>query len=428
MVTNVKNLISKIDFRYHAILILTLYLCTFFVYTDFGIPAIVGVVFLFLYLVIEMIQAFFIDKINISKIIFDNDNKYIFVVLCIILLFSLLNFSLDTTKIFYILIAIISIGMIVLGKSIDKKTLDKVSIIFIGIGVLFSILILFFRYAPELYQNLIFPFLSTDALAYIARTTSEGYSISVGGEMCYTVDIIIIGIIFLLYTKKIDKEHLLNFLLLFIMIVSTLFSQRRAETLMLMLILLLFLLHKYNIINKLAGLNKKYIIIGFGIFVVVCLIGYLMIPTNLTTNNRILQTLVNLKNGTDVSNGRGSLYSVALKLFKKNPIIGIGWMNFSKFAIETGNTHARNVHCIYLQLLTECGVLGATGFLYCLIYYIKDSFKLIKINNYIFICLSLYFFILVDGIIDNTIYYPYFWVIFMIVHCVRISFNTIKVQ
>lgn len=62
--------------------------------------------------------------------------------------------------------------------------------------------------------------------------------------------------------------------------------------------------------------------------------------------------------------GRTQLHEQAIRYFIANPILGIGWTNFMKM-FTLRNTH---VHCIYLQLLCETGLVGFiafVGFFFC---------------------------------------------------------------
>ena len=68
---------------------------------------------------------------------------------------------------------------------------------------------------------------------------------------------------------------------------------------------------------------------------------------------------------SDVSNGRFKLYGIAWDFFKKSPILGIGWREFSKEAVNFYNQDSvlRDAHNVFLQLLCETGVIGFSVFL-----------------------------------------------------------------
>ena len=62
-------------------------------------------------------------------------------------------------------------------------------------------------------------------------------------------------------------------------------------------------------------------------------------------------------NGGDMSNGRFELWGYALKLFRSNPIWGVGWRRYHEYALV--NLHEDiEAHNVYLQMLAECGIIG----------------------------------------------------------------------
>ena len=83
--------------------------------------------------------------------------------------------------------------------------------------------------------------------------------------------------------------------------------------------------------------------------------------------------------------GRTSLYELALKLFRTNPLFGIGWGNFRAHTLgvfRVGNTATFETHNVYLQLLCENGIVGLSGFIIAvgsvLIYTIMKYAKTLK--------------------------------------------------
>lgn len=69
--------------------------------------------------------------------------------------------------------------------------------------------------------------------------------------------------------------------------------------------------------------------------------------------------------------GRTQLQEKALEYFQANPVLGIGWRNF-KNLFSLRNTY---VHCIYLQLLCETGIVGTTIFI---IFFAKNVMECLK--------------------------------------------------
>lgn len=85
------------------------------------------------------------------------------------------------------------------------------------------------------------------------------------------------------------------------------------------------------------------------------------------------------KNETlDVSNGRFKLYAIAWDFFKKSPILGIGWREFSKEVVNFYNQDSvlRDAHNVFLQLLCETGVIGFSIFISLFISAITQTIQL----------------------------------------------------
>ncbi len=80
----------------------------------------------------------------------------------------------------------------------------------------------------------------------------------------------------------------------------------------------------------------------------------------------------------DVSNGRFKLYAIAWDFFKKSPILGIGWREFSKEVVNFYNQDSvlRDAHNVFLQLLCETGVIGFSIFISLFISAITQTIQL----------------------------------------------------
>src|SRR5699024_2768043 len=89
-------------------------------------------------------------------------------------------------------------------------------------------------------------------------------------------------------------------------------------------------------------------------------------------------TIQGLIAGEDVTRGRVYLYDYAIELFKDNPITGIGWRMFNEltfgFLSSTSGSHPHN---IYIQLLTELGIVGFILFIIPVIYVVIKTIRLL---------------------------------------------------
>lgn len=91
---------------------------------------------------------------------------------------------------------------------------------------------------------------------------------------------------------------------------------------------------------------------------------------------RLYFTAEDLQNGEDFSSGRTVLYQFAWTLFKQNPIFGIGWGNFREMVPGTITLTTKfDVHCIYLQVLCEIGLVGFLCYCPALLYTVFKTLK-----------------------------------------------------
>lgn len=118
--------------------------------------------------------------------------------------------------------------------------------------------------------------------------------------------------------------------------------------------------------------NKKVLrnaIVGIGMFTIL----YFFI-INTASNNPTIQKFINLEDTDDITNGRMEIWSASINVFKENKLIGIG-MNATYKIIGDAT------HNIYIQLLSDSGIIGATVFYCAFVYSIIAAFKTIKYNK-----------------------------------------------
>jgi O-antigen ligase len=130
------------------------------------------------------------------------------------------------------------------------------------------------------------------------------------------------------------------------------------------------------------------------------------------------------KDKVDISSGRIIIWKYAIKIFKQNPVFGIGWENFSA-KIPEYNIDTVKVHNNFIQLLCETGVIGfvliALPMMMLLIrtyhymrryLYNEQSQSIIRIAYTTSFGIQFFFFVL--DFIDPCIYKMNFWPIYTI--------------
>lgn len=126
--------------------------------------------------------------------------------------------------------------------------------------------------------------------------------------------------------------------------------------------------------NKISNLIESLfvIIICFGPYVIIKLMNIINAGFN-------MQTM-----GT-----RLSMWTVAMDLFEKNPIVGCGITSFRSVFSTTNNGWYVQAHSTIFQILSEMGIVGMVLFTILFIRIIKNRNKYIKINIILFLIFSL---------------------------------------
>ena len=400
--------------RINLMIIITLLYCSSFLINDFGYSvANYAMILLIIGLVI------FFRNIKNIKLHFNTEKKIILLLMNIIVTTSINNLNVqDETKLYYLFIMFLSVFSLFVTEY-SKDTIIIIKRIILFTGAIFSTLIYFYKILPNVYTKLIFPFLTDEVLIKLNRALSEGYSVFVYGELSYTLSIILFAL-YIIYFGDYKKKKLISMYYLG----SLLFSQRRTEIIfgIFAIIFTIFVLN-FNKLKKFAKENIlffKCFLISLIFILVILALFMINVKIGFTSDNRILMTLYELKYHIDTLNGRKQIYDVAINVLKNNWLFGIGWMNFAKYAGKSGIKIVRNVHNINLQVLLECGVFVG-GLFIVLIFYLLLIFFKKNSNNKILSC-TMMLYLMLAGLTDNTIYYPYFWVIL----CIIVYFSNIE--
>lgn len=138
-----------------------------------------------------------------------------------------------------------------------------------------------------------------------------------------------------------------------------------------------------------------------------------------SVNNALSRFLEFSDENADVSNGRMPLYELAIDIFKENPLLGIGWggyrYEYTKYRFLGGTAETMNAHNIYLQVLSEIGILGFV-MLYSLMIYTfiksieilrkKDTYHLSESEQWMMmLSVGIQTLFFLSGIVENVIYY-----------------------
>lgn len=203
----------------------------------------------------------------------------------------------------------------------------------------------------------------------------------------------------MIVTNKNKPVRIIIIVVAFSMILTT--AKRSALAVTLIAILFFWLLVRRRTGKRLT-ISK---IIGFFVAVVALamVVRYLYVSTTLFSS--VIEKMQLLRTAGDVSNGRFSLSSYAMEVFKRHPILGSGLKSIYK---ETGF----DVHNTYIQILAETGLVGFIVFVLgiglILFYSIKRTYFVLgtkELEEYKTVAgtgLTLLLFLLLYGFMGNT--------------------------
>lgn len=250
----------------------------------------------------------------------------------------------------------------ILSSRIPLFTYEKVIKWIKILGILGAIGVAIQLFLPSIHKTIISIIFSGEGLRYIFSYADRGYYSGFFhqvGDTAYYVAAAIIAMIF-----RMDKNRK-NYIILALMFLSLILLGKRSILLFLFFALLLtYMLNGSNskIISRLTVVTFSLICFFFIMSTLISMYG------DIKLFEKMSYTLAYLGSG-DIEglmeeSGRLNLRELALDLFEKNQIIGIGWSNFSKISGELyASGVGTSVHNIYLQLLCETGIIGLSAFI-----------------------------------------------------------------
>jgi O-antigen ligase len=215
---------------------------------------------------------------------------------------------------------------------------------------------------------------------YSGRIASfTGKELKIGG---YLIAIIFTSFSFFLNKNINIKNYIILLSLLTFVLIAVIMSGERSNSIKAVFIFVLFLLFL-----KKHQLIKYIVLILFIIILIMCVLNINKIKYRYTEIiNNISNPIILLKDSL-----HGAHYSTAWKIFKNYPYFGAGNKNFreecqNKIYLDknykyTENRCSTHPHQIYLELLSELGIIGTLLIVFFIIFISAKSF-LIYFKNY----------------------------------------------
>lgn len=408
--------------RYDWLLpILCLFTVTFFVYRDFEIRTLYGYLFLIFVLGLGLLVRLVKDQ----PPVLDSVRTGLLFLAAAVLVNVLRPDSRHNMDVFLYLVSMaICCGFVVLSRPGEKTARLALGICFAGaVGI--AAFVLFFEFNPWYFWNWFLMKLSYTAGEYLCYYVPKGYGFSLGGAT-FTDYVLFMGLSvccgYLVCGRRFGWKSLPAIVFGGVFLYAILLVGRRGELLMAAVCLALLVL-------ALCGRKQRRFLViggiiacGAGFAAVVALLPWLkQFPPMV----RYVMTVEQLLSGQDITSGRLELYALAWNSFLEHPVLGIGWDRFYTLVTEDfqalhGHTTVEDVHNIYLQFLTETGLVGTPFLIAPLVYlYGQTCAQLSRLKKRSgeletarMLCVSSFMlqsFLLLLGLIDPTFQKNVFW-------------------
>lgn len=310
---------------------------------------------------------------------------------------TLINSQINRFTLIDVLIFAISIAFLILSKTKVKYYKSSLKLIKY-LGIVYALGVIFQYYFTDYYLNYILSLFSLEDQNKIAKAMLNNVYSGITNQTAHTAGYLVSGISVILFynINRAKKTKVRSFILISLVISALLLTSRRSHLIFMIisfLVVWFFSIAKKRVVKNLMNM---VMIIVFITFIFAGLIFGMDGGIKETAFSGIVEdiefTINGIIEGEDISSGRSVLYRRSLELFEDNPIIGIGWAEFR-------NSHSLGLirtdipshpHNIYIQLLTELGLIGFILFIIPLVYmYIKTFIELRKVldkteNNHVF--------------------------------------------
>lgn len=207
---------------------------------------------------------------------------------------------------------------------------------------------------------------------------------------------------YILGQKKKRIYNIMAIVAFVVVYIFILLTMKRSQLLAVMLLSLFFF----------CIYNKKHAVKAIVASIILLAAGYLLLFHTATGQAIIVKSL-----GDNPLSGRDVIYRILFGNFLNNPIFGNGF-GYTLRTVE----HFRNGHNIYLQVLSENGIIGFLLYFGLIYFYLKQALKLFfsclrkKTNSTASaLCLYIELLFVLNGFFGNPLYDVYPLIIFLIV-------------
>lgn len=336
------------------------------------------------------------------------------------------EFSINKFVILFVYFAGFALLIFVHGKSDDYYVSIKIILafsVFYALSVWFQVIFpdyyrIFLRMMPVPAQERILR-LAANGTNYTGFTHNPGI----------TAGYIVTGIMLLTAGwKAIITNINVKIIVMIFLTVSLFMTGKRAHA----VFALLALVAAYTIPYHSRVLWKRIFVVAVvALILFLLLFSFWDILIEIPLFSRINASIRNLVNGTNTEL-RGPLYSLAWSHFREKPLFGIGWGNFRYTVTGTVTRDTEfEVHNVYLQLLSETGVIGflliaipLIALLIITIIHVRRMKEVDKDSWFALLSYSLMYqtFFVLYGFTENPLYNPSYLMMYFFSVSITLSF------
>lgn len=241
--------------------------------------------------------------------------------------------------------------------------------------------------SESIYMNYVLPLFSSSGTTQMVNWYNQGYMLGITNH--YSTNGMYLAIGVGAYFAKLlpDFKNKRIWACLLIVLLALLLTGKRGP-LLFAVGSVVVVMYFYKSDKPNGRILKILAVVAIG--VAAALIASIWVPQILN----VVQRFIDQSEDGDVSAGRGPLFALAIQLFKEKPLLGWGWGSYPYIYYEHLGKYEysfqqRHAHNIYLQLLSEVGIIGFTAFCIFFIWQVYKALKLYRDYRKGIICLPM---------------------------------------
>lgn len=295
----------------------------------------------------------------------------ILVILMMLIIIFFNNYNLRNGSYGQVLFYMVIFTFFILGKGDNGWHNNAIGILMI-IGLFYAVATWVCKFIPSVFYS-VQESLFSDSLYYRSMMLLFKNGYNAGFTQHYSSNAMYLSMGLIAISAKIlSKNKGYRDYVIFAIIASALLLTGKRAHVLFMMTAICFT-YVYTNKKRFSKVAIK-LIIGILILVLVVVIASNYIPELLNVIYRFQESNA----AGDTSSGRTTIWIYAMSLFRKNPVLGIGWDAFKYSNHLSRALEGLDCHNVFLQLLVETGIVGVVPF--CLFFIISYIHCLRKVD------------------------------------------------